>query len=1108
LAQWIGQRDEAAFADLVARHGPMVLGLCRRVLGDVQHAEDVFQATFLVLARKAANLRRPEALPGYLYGVALRLARKSREAARRELVQASLGTREPADPHPDPLDVLSGRELLTLLDDEVARLPEVYRLALLLCVMQGRPVEEAARLLGWSVGSVRGRLARGRERLRNQLSRRGLDLSAGVLALLVPATVSERLMAEVMRNLAAPASAVSALAGSASVLKLKGIGLGLFLAVASLGAGLALLRAPEPETPAPVAPAALPVQAKDETRRDRYGDPLPPGAVARLGTLRFRAASWIEALAFAPDGKKIAVSSRAGLILLDAATGKRIRVLPTSNPEHIHESLLAFSPDKKRLIGKAQDPGGFQIRPVVRVWDLTSERKPQEYAAERVIWLGWSVDGEPLAVCLEQGALRLRELAARRSRRFEGKDLPRPDRYPELLCVCTIGGQTLAVTRKGQRLVYVWDIATGRQRFTLQPKGDHILGLAVSPDGSKLVSGTHETLQAWDLGTGRTLYTVDSTDNYCSPVFSADGKTLAVPDSWSSIRFLDAATGRARVRTQGKYYYAPCFAFSPDGKEFVTAQHESSALNFWTVATGERTPEPARHSNRPHGTAFSPDGRRVATGGGLDGTIHVWDLATSESLVRIQRSPKWVRDYAFSADGRSLFSTWTDENLWVSDAATGKLQQVIKLEDPDRPDTYQSAISMHISDDDERLVAFSYYYGKKQAGLRYEDTLITGWDPSTRRQLFRRRLPGTGSRIALSADGRALAVLYPYMGDRGLEEAALRGAPVKQWIQLEDVATGEPLLTFPTLGGQVWPLVFSPDGRLLAVNNFDYTRRGKKDDPAGATGNALHLWETATAAEVLTLPLESQHRTAFSPDGRLLALSAPSQTILVWDLRGGRELRRFKGFDAEVTSLAFSPDGRRLISGLTDSTLLVWDVGPKGTAAPSKLGAEGVAKAWADLAGADAARAFRARWALVAAPEEALPLLKEHLRPVPAADAQRLRRLLTDLDSDQYALRQQAQLELEEIGELAEPALRQTLANKPTLEVRRRVQAVLKHLSGPVARPELRRSLRALAVLEDIATPPARRLLEDVAGGAPEARLTREAKASLCRLERRMPASR
>ncbi len=141
LARWLNQRDEDAFAALVARHGPMVLGVCRRVLGDAQHAEDAFQATFLVLARRAAHLRKPEALASFLHGTALRLASKARQATRRRELPAIDGLPEPTDPHPDPLDLLSGRELLALLDEEVDRLPERYRLPVLLCVLQERTVE-------------------------------------------------------------------------------------------------------------------------------------------------------------------------------------------------------------------------------------------------------------------------------------------------------------------------------------------------------------------------------------------------------------------------------------------------------------------------------------------------------------------------------------------------------------------------------------------------------------------------------------------------------------------------------------------------------------------------------------------------------------------------------------------------------------------------------------------------------------------------------------------------------------------------------------------------------------------------------------------------------
>jgi RNA polymerase sigma factor (sigma-70 family) len=144
LARFVHQGDESAFAELVDRYGPMVLGVCRRALADAASAADAFQATFLVLARKAGALRRPEALAGWLHGVALRLARKARVAARRPGGWAQVLSDAVPDPRPDPLAELSARELLAALDAEVGRLPEAHRLPVLLCCLEGLSQGEAA----------------------------------------------------------------------------------------------------------------------------------------------------------------------------------------------------------------------------------------------------------------------------------------------------------------------------------------------------------------------------------------------------------------------------------------------------------------------------------------------------------------------------------------------------------------------------------------------------------------------------------------------------------------------------------------------------------------------------------------------------------------------------------------------------------------------------------------------------------------------------------------------------------------------------------------------------------------------------------------------------
>ena len=155
LGRFISARDEKAFAALVDRHGPLVFHVCRRVLGDVHDAEDAFQAAFLVLARKAARVHPREALAAWLHGVARRVALKARSARARKLREAQSAAALPADPRSDPLAELSARELLMIIDEEVQRLPEVYRLPVILCCLEGRSLEEAARQLASSPAAAK-----------------------------------------------------------------------------------------------------------------------------------------------------------------------------------------------------------------------------------------------------------------------------------------------------------------------------------------------------------------------------------------------------------------------------------------------------------------------------------------------------------------------------------------------------------------------------------------------------------------------------------------------------------------------------------------------------------------------------------------------------------------------------------------------------------------------------------------------------------------------------------------------------------------------------------------------------------------------------------------
>jgi RNA polymerase sigma factor (sigma-70 family) len=287
LSRFIARRDERAFTALVDRHGPLVLRVCHRVLGDVHDAEDAFQAAFLVLARKADAVRPREALAAWLHGVARRVALKARSARARQLRGARPPAAPPADPRPDPLAELSGRELLLVLDEEVQRLPDVYRLPVILCCLEGRSREEAAQQLGWTPGSVKARLERGRAQLHGRLVRRGLTLSAGLAAAEVArgaasAAVAAGLAARTARGAAAfgvgraAAEGVSAGAAALAGQALRAMALArpkvagaLLLATGALAAGLLLGRA-----------APTPPPAGDRTALTAPAAPVnnPPGA--------------------------------------------------------------------------------------------------------------------------------------------------------------------------------------------------------------------------------------------------------------------------------------------------------------------------------------------------------------------------------------------------------------------------------------------------------------------------------------------------------------------------------------------------------------------------------------------------------------------------------------------------------------------------------------------------------------------------------------------------------------------------------------------------------------------------------------------------------------
>jgi RNA polymerase sigma factor (sigma-70 family) len=1067
LECFVGRRDEAAFTALVRRHGPMVLGVCRRVLHNAHDAEDAFQATFLVLVRQAASIRKLDSLGSWLHGVAFRTALRARsDAARRRVRErgAPMAAEEPSD-------VLAWRELRAVLDEEVNRLPEQYRAPFVLCHLEGHTNAQAARRLGFPLGSLSKRLARARHLLRLRLSRRGVTLAPGLLLTLLadeaaaklPARVVDATVGAALRSGAGISPQVTAVADavhkSLAAAPFKVGAVLLALAALALGAGLIAHQVPavkpaegkqqaqaKPPTPKP---SEIPEKITPQVRTDRYGDPLPDGALVRLGTVRFRVGFLTYSLAVSPDGKTL-VTGAAGRppCVLDMRTGKVIRELGKRS----HIMGVAFSPDGQK-VALADNP--------VRLYDVASGREIAQLEGHQngVPCVAFSPDGKTLASGSHDQTIRLWEVAT-------GKELRRCEGHQSSVYALAFSpdGKTLA-SGSLDKTIRLWDPATGKERRRLLGHQEDVLAVAISPDGQWLASGSADhTVRLWDVARGQQVQVFKGHGEQVRAVafspngrllasggqdpvlhlwqvaerkelrridtgmtwgcfglaFARDGKTLLSGGIWdSAIHSWDVATGQERRRFGGHFSLVNALAFSPDGKTLFTASR-NKAIRLWDVATGT---ERGRLSGKHHGfdrVAFSPDRRTVAVGGWLDGTLHLRDVATGKEGRMLGKHGQRVRGLAFAPDGKALVSGGEDETAMLWDLAGGKeIRRFPKL----------------------------------------------GFIPS----LF-----------VFSPDGKKLVV----GGDTN------RGAFVGgRSFRLLDVATGK-LLRKVESSHVVHGVAFSPDGRLLA----------------SVEDGLIRLWDVAAEKEIRSMQVEHplNYGPAFSPDGRLLATGGEDSVIHLWETATGTEIRRFLGHHSAVAVLRFSPDGRTLASGSGDSTALIWDVTGRikdGRLQGRPLSAKEVQARWTNLASADAATGYPAVWDLVAAPAQSIPFLKEKLRPPTPADPGRVAQLIADLDSKRYAVRQKATRELEELGELAAEGLRKKRTADLPLETRQRLDRLIQRL-GRLSAQRLQ-GLRALTVLEQVGTPQARGVLEALARGPAGVRLTADARAVLKRLDGR-----
>jgi RNA polymerase sigma factor (sigma-70 family) len=566
LEYFLAQRDEAAFEALVRRHGPMVLGVCRRIIGNVHDAEDAFQATFLVFVRKAASLRQRELLGNWLYGVAYRTAMKSRALNRRAARRADAVGRQVVDKlervmsqdQLDPVDLW--QELQPLLDQELNRLPDKYRVPVVLCELEGQARKAVAQQLGIPEGTLSSRLATARKMLAQRLTRRGVTLSAGSLAMLLSQSAA---------SASVPPSLLTATVKAASLLAAGPVAAGLIsakvaaltqgvmkamllskhkIAVAAvLGAGVittgvsgliyrtqaqaVLPKAPAQESPQqPLVVPAPREKPAEVTRPQSAAQPAGPGTLllARQG----------ELIALTPEGKEGNE--------LPAPKGIRFGLQGRLSPDGTRAAYVVAADGPLRpppRVGEADEPWPFKVvicklaaaAPTVLV-DLPAHG----------LTLTWAPDGKRLLVTLETGA---------------------PPQQPSFETV-------------------LLDPETGETKPFRLPAGVRVLDW--SPDG-------------------KTLLVVHRQDKKCRLGLTAEGE--------QGVRNLTELKGRAGDNV-GR--------FSPDGRRvlYTDADPADQHANKWGVSSkpylldvAAKKPEPLSdfpQNGQAVGVAWSPDGKRVA----------------------------------------------------------------------------------------------------------------------------------------------------------------------------------------------------------------------------------------------------------------------------------------------------------------------------------------------------------------------------------------------------------------------------------------------------------------------------------------------------------------
>lgn len=879
--------------------------------------------------------------------------------------------------------------------------------------------------------------------------------------------------------------------------------------------------------------------AVSQKKNDASGDPLPDGALARMGSLRWRHASAINFVAFGPEGKSLVTAAGDNIIRLwDRDTGREIRRFTLAAPDvaNARELQVRFALGGGQFARLAVSNDGKLLATVanntITLWNVENGKEVTRIAPQRVTVLGvhFSPDGKMVAARAGDRSTHLFEIET--GKELQQLKAPQP-------VVFRVGrnldADGFAISPDGKRLataefevtmqktnvfVKIADTSTGKEIHQIEMSPTGVSAIVYSPDGKTLAYSSGNAIVLCDADTHKEIRKIDTPGPTATLHFAPNSKLLAARGRDQVVRLFDAETGKKKhelgiapnfrpgvpgagfVFVGGPADSPRDLAFSPDGKVLVTGGQQTP--RFWNVDTGKEAPLTGGHRGPVSAISITPDGKTMITRGS-DNVIRRWNARTGEELGAFAE-PAGTVGAVLSPDGKTAAMIISDGNVLLCAVESGKELHRLQA-------SRSGVVGLAFSADSKRLAA----RGALDYTIRVYD-VATGNDVKTITLVKMNKLDAdfmkargfdsVGRGLAFSPDGKSIAaeVGGPQPGVRGQPGPASSSMTLRIW----DIASGRETRQIAIPPDRVISnITYSPDGRLIASENTDLS---------------VSLWEIASGRERAifgySAPTNPVPPTAFvpvaigraptslptsplvfSPDGSVL-VSRGRNVVRVWEIETSREIANLKGHDGVIACAAFAPDGKSFATGSTDTTALVWDLDrvkrePKTLA---ELKANEVDALWSDLVGSDAIKAGKSLYTLAAAPKQVVPFLSEHVKPAAKPDLQKIDQWIADLDSTSFAKRSKAIEELEKSGELAIPALEKALNSKAPLETRRRIEVLFDKLTSGALNPEQVRLVRAIEVLERAATPESRQLLQALSEGADGALATIHAQAALERI--------